>query len=229
MPNKKRGGSQANREKKSLRRLRDLGLYTGKRDLRKAPTRHQKSLIAKYADVLAGRAAVVEPKNPKSYSNLYEHVGKKVIVPRRKGERITVNKKGEITGTRRDARGKTVRTRYRRTPVGEVPSKPGRRVQYAIPFIRGRDANGRAVLNWFRFPSWDAMREYMAGSASIRGYENWPDFVVEEFADEPQSDEALQSRLAERDLKVTLRESTDKWRRSKRRKRRRSGDDDDDE
>lgn len=187
-----RSKKQANSEKKALAKLRDLGLIP-KFDARKKPTRAQKSAINKFSDVLAGKAAVVKPKNPKDYDKLYRRVGGSVIVPRRKGEKITVNKKGEIAGSRRVG-GRVVKSRFRKVPKdGEIP-RSERRVQYAIPFIRGRDEDGEPILEWQRFPDYDLLKQFMAGY----DYKGWTDYVVEEEIGDELNDDELWAILKKR-------------------------------
>lgn len=168
----------------ALKKLRDLGLYKG--DLRKKPTKYALSKIAQFDDVLKGKATVVAPKNPGRFKNLFPTVGKLVVVPRRKGERISVDKSGEIVSKRKSgkhiisARGKSVK-RGEKIPKPE----PDRYVQYVIPF------NSRDGVTWFRFPSWDELQKFMAGY----DYKGWEDYVIEEDVNNEFDDDELDARL----------------------------------
>jgi hypothetical protein len=146
--------AQAARDKKALQTLKNTGLYNGKIDLRKAPTPYQKGQIRKFADVIAGKASVVRPKNPSAYRGKFVTKGDKVIVPRAKGERIGLSKTGKITRTRKTPRGPRKATVI---PVG--PPKPGRGIPpapppgkalvYYLPFRRGRGKG--QTTQWMRF------------------------------------------------------------------------------
>jgi hypothetical protein len=190
MPKSVRTKKQAQFEKRALKKLQSTGLYSGKVDFRKAPTKYQKALIRKFSDVVTGKAAVVKPANPKAYPQFKQRAGR-VIVPRRKGERITVTKTGEIEGKRRVGR-RVVKSKFRHVPKGErVPrSKAG--VQYAIPFN-----SGGGEIRWQRFPDYDTLAKFMEGY----NYKDWPDYVVEEKigADENEdADEKLDAKLERR-------------------------------
>jgi hypothetical protein len=187
MPTKKRTQSQVRSDRKALRILREKGLLSKSTNLSKKPTRYQRSQINKFADVIAGKAAVVRPKQPSTYKNLYRTKGDKVIVPKRKGEKIHVNRRGEIEGERKVG-NRVVRSRHKRLrrgeDVGALPSKSGK--QYAIPFNRGG-----GEIEWKRFPDRDALRDFMQGY----DYKDWTDYVVEESVDEEMDDDELQDKL----------------------------------
>jgi hypothetical protein len=149
-----RSKAQVVRDKKALQTLKKTGLYGGKIDLRRAPTPYQKSQIRKFADVIAGKAAVVRPKQPSRYRDRFLVKGDKVIVPRRKGERIDVSSTGKITRTRKTPTGRRKSTVI---PVGPpragraaIPPPPtDRALVYYLPFRRGRGKG--ATTQWIRF------------------------------------------------------------------------------
>ena len=177
MPKTVRRKSQAKFERRALKKLRVLGLYTGKIDLRKTPTPYQRKQITKFSDVVAGKAAVVEPKNPKSYAGLFTVKGDKVVIPKRKGEKIKVTPKGAII-TERKIGKRTVRARFRKTERAEQIRRE-HKAMYAVPFIRGRDKNGRPVLEYKRFPNWTTLQKFMKGY----DYKGWQKYVVVETID----------------------------------------------
>lgn len=182
MPSKSKSGKQA---RSALKRLRDLGLYTG--DLRKKPTKYALSKIEKFDAVLKGKATVVAPKDAKRFKGIFDTVGKNVIVPRRKGEKITVDKSGEIVSVRKSgkrvirARGRTVK----RADTIEKPP-PESTTQYVIPF-HGRGGE----TNWFRFPDYDELKKFMAGY----DYKDWKDYVIVEDIGEELDDDELNERM----------------------------------
>jgi valyl-tRNA synthetase len=94
--------------KTALRKLRELGLYRGKLPRGKL-SKYQQSLIKRFDDVLKGGAKVLQPKSPKDYSSLYVVKSDKVIVPKRKGEKIKVNKHGNIEWECRGPRGEKIK------------------------------------------------------------------------------------------------------------------------
>lgn len=176
MPNK----SDKQKQRAALKKLKGAGLYSGKLP-RGGLTEYQKRLVIRFDDVVKGRAKVVTPKNPKDYSKLYDVKGDKVIVPRAKGEKIKINKRGNIERERKGPRGETITSRPRRTKPGELPPQPPpeRRIQYAIPFARKLGKN-RYRLDWKRFPSWDSLASFMRTYEQEGRYEDWTNFVFEE-------------------------------------------------
>lgn len=182
MPTKSKSGKQA---RVALKRLRELGLYTG--DLRKTPTKYALGKIEKFDAVLKGKASVVKPANPKRFKGIFETVGKTVIVPRRKGERITTDKSGEIVSIRKSGK-RIIRARGRTVKRGDEIAKPAahRNVQYVIPF-HGRGGE----TNWFRFPTFDELKKFMAGY----DYKDWKDYVIEEDVDNELDDDELHARI----------------------------------
>lgn len=169
LPSKISSRRQAKKQRAALRKLISTGIYTGKADLRRKPTKYQKRVISKFADVVAGRAAVLKPKAPSAYRKLFKTVDKLVIVPRRKGERIRVDKKsGEILRTR-TVRGRKVQSRLRRVKAGETIKRPApaQAVQYAIPFNRGDH------IEWMRHPTFDALKAFMSEYARYKGWKKY--------------------------------------------------------
>lgn len=164
---------QAKRTRAALKKLRATGLYTGKLDLRRKLTGYQKRQLSKFKDVIAGKSVALKPLNPKSYKGIFPIKRGVVIVPRRKGERILVEKKtGEIISSRKIG-GVSVSARYEKV---DSRKKRDPDAAYLVPFIRGRKTNGDPILEWKRFPNWNALQKVMAGY----DYKNWKKFVVVE-------------------------------------------------
>jgi len=189
MPSKKTGSPQAPsaaKTKSNLKKLRDLGLYSG--DLRKKPTKYALNTIAKFDAVLKGTATVVRPANPSKFKDIFTVKGGAVIVPKRKGEKISIDKKtGEIVSKRRVG-NRTVTTRGKQIKRGDKIPKPApeRRVQYAVPF----NSRGGGV-DWVRFPDWDSLQKFMAGY----DYKGWQEYVVEEEIGKELSSDQLNRKL----------------------------------
>lgn len=174
--------------KSFLKRLKSIGLYAG--DLRKRVSNYGFNLIAKFEAVLKGDAVVVQPRDPQRFKDIFTVRGNSVIVPKRKGEKITIDKKtGEIVSKRRVGK-RTVTARGRQLKRGEKIEKPTaeRRVQYVIPF------NSTHGVNWVRFPNWDELQKFMAGY----NYKGWEDYVVEEDIGDEIDDDELNERLGDK-------------------------------
>lgn len=171
--------SERKKQSAALKKLRVAGLYTGKLP-RGKPSKYQQSLIKKFDAVIKGKATVVEPKGAKDYRGIYQVSGKKVVVPKGKGEKIKVSKTGNIVRERKGPRGEKITGTLRRHKLGTTPAKPApqRRVQYAIPFAR-KVAHNRYRLEWHRFPSWESLATFMSEYEKER-YPDWKNFVFEE-------------------------------------------------
>jgi hypothetical protein len=172
-------------DKKALRTIRNLGLSKGKIDLRKNPTPAQKRLIARFKDVITGKAAVVTPPDAKKYKGVFKVVGNKVIVPRRKGEKITIEKRTGDIVSKRKVGGRTVTTRGMILQKGEMVKPPENpTTQYAVPFrVKG------GGVRWQRFTSWSDLNRFMR-EYEVR-YPRWKEYVVEEMVGQEQSAAAL--------------------------------------
>lgn len=132
--------------------------------------------MKKYSDVVAGKAAVVTPRNAKAYKALYRVKGDKVIVPRRKGERIGTNKAGEIIGRRKTKRG-TMKTRHIPPTETQRPRARNEAITYAVPF-KGKGGE----IYWRRFtPSnWKAFLNDYAKRQTQQTRDAWNSMIVEE-------------------------------------------------
>lgn len=152
-----------------LKKLKSLGLYSG--DLRKKPGRTGKQTVARFSDVLSGKAVVLKPKDAQRFKGIYRTKGKLVVVPKRTGEKIKVDKSGEIISTRKVG-NRTIKSTGTRLRKGEELARPKKaNVQYAIPF----NSRGGSTF-WMRFPNYDELKKFMAGY----NYKGWRDYVVKE-------------------------------------------------
>lgn len=178
MPTKISIKKQARTQKSAIKKLRDLGIIRA--DLRrKNPTPATKRALKKYRDVVEGRAAVLKVKNPKSYKRAagVRVVGKNVIVPRRKGERISIDKKSGRIVHKRKIGKRTTTGQGVVVKNGQRPAKV-ERVAYAIPFAIGTSGN----VEWFRFPTLEALHNFLTEyeKRHKRSYKNVDQYIVEE-------------------------------------------------
>lgn len=169
--------------------LKDTGLYSGKIDLRKTPTKYQRSLLDRFSDVISGKAAVVKPKDPKSYKGLLPVKGDKVIVPKRAGEKIKLNKAGEITIETKTKKGKKRTRRYvKKARAKKRAEKPAPNKRYGIPLMFG---DGRHTIF---FPTFDELQKFMEGYE----YKDWQRYVVEEIIEDDEDDDLSPEEYAEK-------------------------------
>lgn len=154
MPTKSTTKKQARAQKSAIKKLRDLGII--KADLRRKPTPATKRALKKYADVVSGRAAVLKVKNPRVYRKTegVRVAGKNVIVPRRKGEKISIDKKSGRIVHKRKIGGKIVTSKSR---VVDGGVRIGSRTPIVIPFAVGN--SGR--VEYFRFATEDALHNFL--------------------------------------------------------------------
>lgn len=137
MKSKKSVRRQAAKLRRDARKLKKLGLV--KYDARKKPGRAQKNAVKKFKDVLENKASVVKvanKKEAKKYGRSFRAVGNRVIVPRKKGDRVSYNKKSHeihISGKRYGKRAHIILEPGRGTKKRKGP-KRGFRRWYAIPF-----------------------------------------------------------------------------------------------
>lgn len=170
--------TQAKRDKSALKKLRDLGIIRAF-DARKKPTRGQLQKIKEYADIISARKVSQKTAG----------------TPPRKGETLFKTKDGKIIGIRKVG-GRIVKSRFRKVKTPAEIEKPKKPKTYAVPFIRGRDANGKAVLQWMRWNSWEGLREFMAryeDAEASNYYKDWTSYVVEE--ELGASDDLLRDKL----------------------------------
>jgi hypothetical protein len=177
MSTRKLTGRQLREFRSDVAKLKAKGLVSKNKDARKqAPTRYMLNQVAKYRDVLSGKAQVVKVasrKEAKEYDALYRTKGKAVVLPvSAKGERARYNPKThEITSTY--SRGEQRVTRHwPKTPLvegtGELPR--GGNVIYTIPF------QGRGVFRTNDLADlYSMMRDLIAS-----GWENVKQYVIVE-------------------------------------------------
>lgn len=166
---------------RDLKKLQEQGLYGGRLDLRKRVSDYQKRILRKFDDVLKGLAKVLTPQNPRNYKEIFKVTRNKVVVPKAPGERVRVNKAGNVERTRRGPRGELIRQEAIPTGPTKVPPQPppGRRVQYAIPFAR-KVGRGQYKMEWHRFPDWETLNDFMKEYEAEGRYQDWLNYVFEE-------------------------------------------------
>ena len=183
MPKPVRTKAQVRKDRAQLKKLKSTGLFKGKIDARKPPSAAQKRALKRYADVISGKAAVVKPKNPKSYKGTFKVVGDKVIVPKR-GGRVRVDKEGVIRTTRKIA-GKVRQARYSRLDrIMNGEGKPG--AIYVLPLMHGSD------IHYYKFNNAEELRQFVFETSPKVGqtFKNWASYVLE--VDEAKMDRAIE-------------------------------------
>jgi hypothetical protein len=164
----------------------------------------QKRMVTKYKDVVTGKAQVLEPRAPKEYGKVFRTVGKKVIVPRGKGERWHVNKAGNMVRVRKGPRGEKISGITRRVkPGAEIPLPPPpsqpQPTGWSIPFAR-KLGKGQYKLEWVRFTSRDELDRFMKEyEKRQRGsYLDWANFVMEDYYEQAPDEThgAFRSRVS---------------------------------
>lgn len=182
MASRKRTVAQdAKRTRAERRRLKELGLISKHVDLRKKPSKQQLKTIEKYRDVLTGKAVVLEA--PKGRSREYKgfiRKGRKIIVPKKPGERVDIEKDtGRIIARPVGKRG-AKRIIVHKGKLGK-PRK-GKKFFYSVPF-----ANGQSV-------TFDKKKDLADFMVKYKTYKNWRQYIeITEVDDdgsfEPEGDE----------------------------------------
>jgi len=180
-----RSKTQVRFEKRAIKKLRSAGLYSGKVDLRKKLTAYQKRLIEKFDAVVRDKATVVKPKNAASFKDIFQVSGDKVVVPKSKGQKISVSKTGSIRIEGKTGNVKYVRTSRRVKEIGELQptQRATKETVVAIPFAR-RVGKDQYRLEWHRFPTFKHLQDFMS-SDSLKGYKDWSNYVfIEEITEQ---------------------------------------------
>ena len=172
MATKSRSRSQVKKDRSALRKLKSTGLLKGRIDLRKSPSPSQKRAIKRYADVISGKAKVLKPKNPRRYRKLFKVSGDRVIVPRRKGERVWIGSKGEIKSIRKIGDRK-IEGEYKK--ISDLVSTSEQKI-YLLPVQRRANS-----LWWYKFESREALEQFVFETSPKIGatYKNYGNYVLE--------------------------------------------------
>ncbi len=170
LPSKSRPKRQARIERRQLRKLKSTGLFKGKIDLRKPPTPAAKRALRRFRAVIEGKAKVLKPKSPKSYRKVFRVVGNKVIVPRRKGERLYVRKDGKIV-TQRKIAGQSQTGVYKK--LDEITEE---KRMYILPLNRGHKG-----LEFYKFNSKEELEKFVYETSPKVGetFKRYADYVIE--------------------------------------------------
>lgn len=189
----KRSAQEARRKKsaskkllKQRAKLKSYGLLSKRVDLRRKPTSYQKKLIARYQDVLRGKAQVVSAATPKQaakFKHSFQVIGDKIVVPRGKGEKIKFSKKtGELRATRTVGGKKITKT----MSDGELaPLLPGQ--YYVIEFAGGQR---------FRTNDFATLQTFMQGyeKKEYKPFKDWRKYVQIETLEDAQGEEIAISK-----------------------------------
>ena len=171
MSSRKLTKAQARAFRSDVAKLKAKGLVSKRVDARKQqPTRYMQGQVKKFSDVLSGKATVIHtPKRAqaKEFAEKFRTKGKAVVVPTRKGEKLTYSKKyGDISASQKVG-GKTVH-RYI-APKGATKRKLTGNLIYTIPVGNTRQS----------FDTWDDLVLFMEPyEANPRNpYKNWQPYV----------------------------------------------------
>lgn len=162
-------GKNLVRFRSDVAKLKSKGLVGPRVDARKQrPTRYMREQVAKFRDVLSGKARVVKVprKIAKEYEGTLRVKRSRVVIRTEKGESVRYDKKiGKVT-TKRQSYGKNIRKVIIPNPTGDPDKLPqGKQYRYTIPFANG----GR-----FTFPTLAELRRFMEGYGT---YKNWGRYV----------------------------------------------------
>lgn len=191
LPSKSRSRSQAKSDKRAIAKLRDAGLLPAKTSLAKKPTPATRRIINKFKDVVSGKAVAVKPAHPERFKGVYDVKGGVVVIPKRKGERITVDKEGVVRTNLKRGK-KLVRGRgITRGRGGQFELERGE--QIALPYNRGG-----GEIYWMTFPSIKVMEEMESPATSVP-YAKWRQYAVAiSIEDDPNEDSDLSEKLQAR-------------------------------
>jgi hypothetical protein len=140
-----------------VERLQKAGLI-GKVDKRKHASPEIQKQISKYSGYLSGKESAVEAPDAKTARALrrkfgFKGKGKTVIIPREKGERFTISKKGELSSVRPNPLEKGTRLKKVFGEKTISPPQANERLYYTLPERRRGGTRIRRVT----FASFDEM------------------------------------------------------------------------
>lgn len=219
MPSNSKGISQRIYRFK-VARLQKAGLLKNV-DPSKKPTSAVFAQFSKHKDILTGQAAIVKAPSKAKARELRKKLGVKgsgdtLIIPREKGERFRVTRKGEIKSTRHvygQTVHKTIGTRV------SVP-KAGGKAYYTLP----RRKRGQGYLKRTTFSSFDELLFYL--NKYEIDFEDVEDYIeVEEFKTGGRRDKQMAAKIAGERQKAVgrLKRKSRAVRRIKRKSVRRAG------
>lgn len=131
--------------------------------------------MAKFADVIAGKATVIKTDRAQDYKGVFRTKGKLVIVPKRKGEKIAVNQSGNITRQRKVG-DRTVKSTIRKVAHPDQVKETYPVTLKLVPFNRGK-----GEVEWRRF-TMKAFEKFFSEykSRDINNFRDWMSLVEEE-------------------------------------------------
>jgi hypothetical protein len=190
-----RAQSLAKTQREYRARLKSLGLFGKKTDLRKRVSTRQKNIIVKFMDVLKGRASVITV--PKSKTKRFRKAGRRVVgdhvvIRKSKGERVRYDKaSGEIVTKRKEGKVKVTR-HIAKNDIANSKASPGMKGRFVLPTVHGS----------YSFHSWQSLENFMARD-SVHNSAKWLQQVeFEEIAyGEEWDDDAVPAPRASRKRK----------------------------
>lgn len=164
------------------KQLRDAGLFGKRTSLRAKVSKSQKTKIDKYKDVISGKAKAVTmtETHARKIRKLYglKGTGGTVIVPKKKGERITFAKSTDEITIRKKGGRKTVLTPNFKARI--VP--PGKRLFYTIEFARGNDTER------YRWEDHDMLVAFMTPyeTKEKNPWKDWRAYLILDYLDKEE-------------------------------------------
>lgn len=194
--NTRKRSNQARKEYRAkIKKLQDAGLI-GKVDTRKHADKSTTKTLDKYRGFLAGKESAVRAPDLKTARDLrrkfgFKGKGKTVIIPREKGERFSISKKGELSSTRPNPVEPGTRLKKKFGERITAPPTSNERLYYTIPQRR----RGGVTLRRATFATFDEMLFFL--NAYDINFEDIEDYIeIEKVTRGGSRDVDLKSRVA---------------------------------
>ena len=178
-----------------VKKLQNAGLI-GKVDLRKNADKATLRTIEKYKGLLNHKEGIVRADSVKQATELrkkfgFTGKGKTVVIPREKGERFSITKKGEIKSVRPNPVEPTTRIRKTFGEKLKTPPAKGDKLYYTLPERK----RGLGRVKRKTFSSFDEMLFYL-NSYDI-DFDDVEDYIeIEEVVGGGSRDTALKEKIA---------------------------------
>lgn len=178
----------------AVKKLQRAGLL-GKVDLRKRPTKTERSKVIKYKELISGRASVVRAPTKKDAAKLRGKFGLKgadkvLVIPREKGEKFKLTKTGELKSVR-EAFGQTIHKTIGEKFSPNFKRPANAKAYYTIP----SRTRGAGSLKRRTFASFDELLYYL--SKYEVSFEEIEDRIeIEEFEEGSPDEKALSEKIA---------------------------------
>lgn len=196
---------QARKEYRAkIKKLQDAGLI-GKVDTRKHADKSTTKTLDKYRGFLAGKESAVAAPDLKTAREIrrkfgFKGKGKTVIIPRERGERFHISKKGELTSVRPNPVEKG--TRIKKTFGEKITAPPtsDEKLYYTLP----QRKRGGTSIRRATFASFDEMLFFL--NAYDINFEDIEDYIeIEKVVKGSARDVDLKTRVAKEHRRASRR------------------------